>query len=95
MENVKHKIIAFWLTHVFLRRIGKRYPEYFYKWICELTDDQTTRSIMSLRYIQDPQQKFESIAIELNIPLRRVSLSRILHSPNNRNTICDIGGHTL
>ena len=28
MENVKHKIIAFWLTHVFLRRIGKRYPEY-------------------------------------------------------------------
>lgn len=72
MENVKHKIIAFWLTHVFLRRIGKRYPEYFYKWICELTDDQTTRSIMSLRYIQDPQQKFESIAIELNIPLRRV-----------------------
>lgn len=27
---------------------------------------------MSLRYVQDPQQKFESIAIELNIPLRRV-----------------------
>lgn len=40
MENVKHKIIAFWLTHVFLRRIGKRYPEYFYKWICELTIQQ-------------------------------------------------------
>ena len=72
MENVKRKIITFWLTHVFLRRIGKRYPEYFYKWICELTDDTTARSIMSLRYVQDPQQKFESIAIELNIPLRRV-----------------------
>lgn len=72
MENVKHKIISFWLTHVFLRRIGKRYPEYFYKWICEITDDTQSRSIMSIRYTRDEQIKFESIAIMLNIPLRRV-----------------------
>ena len=72
MENVKRKIIFFWLTHIFLRRIGKRYPDYFYKWICELTDDQKSRSIMNLRYARETQEKFESIAIELNIPLRRV-----------------------
>lgn len=72
MENVKRKIIFFWLTHIFLRRIGKRYPDYFYKWICELTDDQKSRSIMNLRYARETQEKFEAIAIELNMPLRRV-----------------------
>jgi len=72
MENVKRKIISFWLTHVFLRRIGKRYPEYFYKWICAITDDTKSRSIMSLRYTREEQIKFESIAIILNISPRRV-----------------------
>ena len=72
MENVKHKIIFFWLTHIFLRRIGKRYPDYFYQWICEITDDTKARSIMSLRYTRPEQMKFEAIAINLNIPLRRV-----------------------
>jgi hypothetical protein len=72
MESAKHNIISFWLTHIFLRRIGKRYPDYFYKWICELTDDAKARSIMNLRYTRETQEKFEAIAIELNIPLRRV-----------------------
>lgn len=26
METAKHKIIYFFFTHIFLRRIGKRYP---------------------------------------------------------------------
>ena len=72
MESVKHKIISFWLTHIFLRRIGKRYPDYFYKWICDLTDDQKARSIMNLRYARETQQKFEAIAINLNMTPRRV-----------------------
>lgn len=72
MENVKRKIIFFWLTHIFLRRIEKRYPDYFYRWICELTDDTKARSIMNLRYAKETQEKFEAIAIELNMPLRRV-----------------------
>lgn len=72
MENARHKIVAFWLTHIFLRRIGKRYPDYFYRWICELTDDTKARSIMSLRYTMEEQQKFESIAINLNMAPRRV-----------------------
>lgn len=72
MENVKHKIVSFWLTHVFLRRIGKRYPEYFYDWIKDLTDDRTARRIMLMRYCGDEQTKFEAIACELNISPRRV-----------------------
>lgn len=46
MQNVKHKIISFWLTHIFLRRIGKRYPKYFDKWMQDLTDDKQARCIM-------------------------------------------------
>ena len=72
MESAKHKIVFFWLTHIFLRRIGKRYPDYFYRWICELTDDTKARSIMNLRYAKETQEKFEAIAIELNMTTRRV-----------------------
>lgn len=72
MENAKRKIIAFWLTHIFLRRIAKRYPEYFYNWIKDLTDDRTARLIMLLRYTGDEQMKFEAIAIKLRIAPRRV-----------------------
>lgn len=72
MENLKHKAVAFWLTHIFLRRIGKRYPEYFERWIKDITDDRIARKIMILRYVGDEQMKFERIAIELNIATRRV-----------------------
>lgn len=72
MESVKHKIISFWLTHIFLRRIAKRYPEYFDRWIKDITDDNTKRKIMKLRYAGDNPMKFEAIAYELNIAPRRV-----------------------
>lgn len=72
MENVKHKIISFWLTHIFLRRIGKRYPDYFIKWIDDLTDDGRSRKIMYIRYTLDKQEKFEAIACMLGMSTRRV-----------------------
>lgn len=72
MENVKYKIISFWLTHIFLRRIGKRYPEYFTEFITDITDDKTARKIMVMRYVGDNPMKFEAIACELNISPRRV-----------------------
>ena len=72
MQNIKHKIISFWLTHMFLRRIGKRYPEYFDKWMKDLTDDNTARKIMAMRYAGEDQVKFEAIAFTLNIAPRRV-----------------------
>lgn len=72
MQGVKRKIIFFWLTHIFLRRIGKRYPVYFNKWMKELTDDNTARKIMAMRYTGEDQPKFECIAFNLNVAIRRV-----------------------
>ena len=72
MKNVKRKIISFWLTHIFLRRIGKRYPEYFTQWMKDLTDDPKARKITCMRYACEDQIKFEAIAYTLNIAPRRV-----------------------
>lgn len=72
MESAKHKVISFWLTHIFLRKIGKRYPEYFDRWIKDVTDNTAARKIMSMRYTGDNPMKFEAIAYELNIAPRRV-----------------------
>lgn len=72
MHNIKRKIVSFWLTHVFLRRIGKRYPEYFIKWMEDLTDDKQARKIMEMRYMRTDPDKFEAIAYLLNIAPRRV-----------------------
>lgn len=71
MENIKHKMVAFWLSHIFLRRIGKRYPDYLLRWINDITDDETAKKIMSMRYIGDKPMKFEAIAYKLNIAPRR------------------------
>jgi hypothetical protein len=71
MENAKRKIISFWLTHVFLRQIAKRYPEYFEKWINDLTDNRNCRKVMLLRYTGEPL-KFEAIAFEMNTDVRNV-----------------------
>lgn len=72
MENVKHKIISFWLTHIFLRRIGKRYPDFFKQWIYDITDNRIERKVMLLRYTGENQMKFCAIAIELNTDERNV-----------------------
>lgn len=72
MESARRKAVSFWLTHIFLRRIGKRYPEYFERWVKDTTDDGTARKIMAMRYMGDDPMKFEAIAYELNISPRRV-----------------------
>lgn len=72
MELVKRTIIVFWFTHIFLRRIGKRYPEFFNSWIADVTDSRIQRRVMSLRYTGDTPMTFETIALELGISPRRV-----------------------
>ena len=67
MQKIKYEIISFWLRHVFLRRIGKRYPEFFNCWVKELTDSEPARKIMALRYTGDKQMGFEAIAITIRI----------------------------
>ena len=62
LEKAKRDIVAFWLTHGFLRRIAKRYPEYFIKWMNDLTDNKNSLKVMKFRYIDN--LKFEAVAYE-------------------------------
>lgn len=72
LDAVKRKIIFFWLTHCFLRRIAKRYPDYFVRWIDDLTDKPLCRRVMKMRYMGDKQMKFEAIAIDMRTDVRNV-----------------------
>lgn len=70
LEVAKRKVIFFWLTHDFLRRIAKRYPEYFTQWISDITDNRNCRRVMKLRYIDN--MKFEAVSYEMNTDIRNV-----------------------
>lgn len=70
--EIKYKIIWLWLTRIFLRRIGKRFPEFFKEYIYDITDNRTARKIMLMRYTGESQMKFEAIALELNTDVRNV-----------------------
>lgn len=69
-EDVKRKIIFFWLTHSYLRRIGKRYPEHFKQLILDITDNHSQQSVMFQRYIEN--KKFEVIAIDMGVDVRYI-----------------------
>lgn len=53
METIKNKVIYLFFTHVFLRRIGKRYPEFFKSWISDYIENQTERRVLVMRYTGD------------------------------------------
>jgi len=72
MNTVKYKAVYWFFTHIFLRRIGKRYPDLFKKWVYEYTDNALERKIMLARYARETQPMFEEIAYDLNISVRRV-----------------------
>lgn len=67
---MKDKIIRFWLTHHYLRKIGKRYPEFFVGLINDVTDSAQEVRVMKERYIYN--KKFEVIAMDMNIDVRYV-----------------------
>ena len=67
MDAVRHKAVYWFFTHIFLRRIGKRYPDLFEKWVNDATDNPTKRKIMMLRYTGETRMNFPAIAIELRI----------------------------
>lgn len=72
MEKVKYAIIAFWLSHCFFRRLGKRYPDFFKQMVADYTDSSLCRKIMIQRYVGDKPIAFETIAINLGVSVRRV-----------------------
>lgn len=70
LELLKSKVISFWLTHSYLRRLGKFYPDHFRKMICDLTDSQRQIQVMLKRYIDN--EKFEAIAIDMGVDVRYI-----------------------
>lgn len=72
MDKIKYQIVYWFFTHIFLRRMGKRYPELFQKWVFDATDNLFARQVMLMRYTGVEQEKFEAIAIKLKIDPRRV-----------------------
>ena len=67
MQDVKHKIIYFWLTHFFLRYIGKRYPDFFKQWVTDNLENTIERKILIMRYTGKERMKFSAIALELHL----------------------------
>lgn len=67
MDAIKHKVIYLFFTHMFLRRIGKRYPAFFKDWIYDYIENSTERKILIMRYTGESKMKFSAIALELNM----------------------------
>lgn len=67
---LKSKVISFWLTHSYLRRLGKFYPDHFTKMIDDITDSYSQRKVMLKRYVDG--KKFEAIAYEMNVDVRYI-----------------------
>lgn len=67
---LRDEVIRFWLTHHYLRKIGKRFPAYFSDLINEVTDNRNEFKVMKKRYIDN--LKFEAIAIDMNVDVRYV-----------------------
>ena len=72
MNKIKYNAVYWFFTHIFLRRIGKRYPELFLKWVYDATDNTFARKVMVMRYTQEEQPTFEEIAYLMKIDIRRV-----------------------
>ena len=70
MVKVKSEIIRFWLTHHYLRKIAKRYPQFFLDLIREVTDNINEQRVMNERYIKN--KKFEVISMDTGIDIRYV-----------------------
>lgn len=67
MDLIKHKIIYFFFTHIFLRRIGKCYPEFFKEWIADYVEKPRDREILILRYTGRDRLSFTAIAATLGV----------------------------
>lgn len=67
---MKNEILRFWLTHHYLRKIGKKYPLFFCDLIGEVSDSMREIRVMTERYVE--HKKFEAIAIDMNVDVRYV-----------------------
>lgn len=69
MRLAKDKIIALWL-HIWLKRIAKRYPDFFEQILKDVVDSDKACAIMRARYLQ--RLKFKQIPDIVHVELRQV-----------------------
>ena len=67
---MKAEIIRFWLTHHYLRKMGKRFPDFLVDLVNEVTDNINEKRIICERYVKG--KKFEVIALDMNVDVRYV-----------------------
>ena len=67
---MKDNLVRFWLTHHYLRKIGKRYPDFFKELISDITDSFSQQQVMKQRYVLG--KKFEVIALDMNVDVSYV-----------------------
>ena len=63
-ELVKDKIISLWL-HVWLKRVAKKYTDFFMKMLDDIVDSDKGKLIMKARYID--RYKFKLISSLVNL----------------------------
>lgn len=68
-ELVRDKVISLWF-HFWLKRIAKKYPDFFLKILDDVVDSDKGRAIMCARYID--KLKFKQIPSIVNLELRQV-----------------------
>lgn len=69
MPCAKDKIIALWL-HIWLKRIAKRFPDFFEQILNDIIDDDKARAVMRARYLN--KLKFKQIPDVVHVELRQV-----------------------
>ena len=65
----KDKILSLWL-HIWLKRIAKKYPDFFLRMIDDVVDSDKGKTIMIARYIK--RLKFKQIPELVNLEERQV-----------------------
>ena len=77
MDVVKNKIVYLFFIHIFLRRIGKRYPEFFKAWIEDYIENPTERRILIMRYTGTTKMKFAAILLHFKTVTPFVTVSYV------------------
>ena len=77
-QQLKHKIISLWL-HIWLKRVARKYPDFFMKMIEDICEDDKAKEVMRLRYIY--KMKFKAIPQYVGTEERNVYNlhSKIIH----------------
>lgn len=68
-ELVKDKIISLWL-HFWLKRVAKKYPDFFMRMLDDIVDSDKGKTIMKARYID--RLKFKQISGLVNLEERQI-----------------------